>query len=222
VPGQAVLFSTEALNASGAILKDESAAFDWDAEDREITNDGVFQETAAGEYDVTATINGVESEPTTVEVVTGPVQSVAIDPSVGQSVNPGEVLEFSAEAFDGDGFLVEDDDEAFGRDAEGGTLEYPNAGTDGNASDRSTGAVNEAPLMISADNITVDGFEIRDTNANSGGDLPGPGTIQIAVGGAYADTADNATVRNNVILLALIITVLMSEWSTARVPLARP
>jgi hypothetical protein len=121
--GNTLEFSAEALNASGAVLEDESAAFDWDAEGGEITNDGIFEETAAGEYNVTATLDGVVSEPTTVEVVTGSVQSVVLDPSGGQDVGPGEVIEFSAEALDGDGFLVEDDDEAFIWDAGDGTID---------------------------------------------------------------------------------------------------
>jgi hypothetical protein len=120
--GNTLEFSAEALNAFGTVLEDDDTAFEFDAEGGDITNDGVFEETSPGEYDVTATIDGVVSEPTTVEVVTGPVQSVVIDPSGGQSVNPGEAIEFSAEAFDGDGFLVEDDDEAFGWDAEGGSI----------------------------------------------------------------------------------------------------
>jgi len=85
-------------------------------------------------------------------------------------------------------------------DVEGLILEGPNAGIPGDSADRGPEATIEGPLFIGADNICVDGFEIRDTNANAGGPLPGPGAVQLSVGGAYGDSADGTTLRNNVIV----------------------
>jgi len=92
-----------------------------------------------------------------------------------------------------------DDENARTLDVDGLTLEGPNDGINGDSSDRTTEATIEGPLMIGADNITVDGFEIKDTDANSGGPLPGPGAVQLAAGGAYGDTADGTTLQNNII-----------------------
>ncbi|QAU13654.1 hypothetical protein EKH57_13520 [Halorubrum sp. BOL3-1] len=88
-------------------------------------------------------------------------------------------------------------------DVEGLLLEGPNAGIAGsNSGDRGAEAVIEGPLFIGAANICVDGFEIRDTNAGSGGSIPGPGAVQLSVGGGYgtAGSADGTTLSNNVIV----------------------
>ena len=85
-------------------------------------------------------------------------------------------------------------------DVEGLILQGPNAGIAGDSADRGTEATIEGPLFIGADDICVDGFEIRDTNANSGGDLPGPGAVQLNVGAPLGDSADGTTLRNNVIV----------------------
>ncbi|MFC6752434.1 hypothetical protein [Halorubrum tibetense] len=66
--GDDIDFSAEALDADGNVIEDDDGAFDWDAEGGTIDSEGLFTETEAGEYDVTAEFDGVASSPTTVTV----------------------------------------------------------------------------------------------------------------------------------------------------------
>jgi hypothetical protein len=88
-------------------------------------------------------------------------------------------------------------------DVKGLTLEGPNAGIDGaNENARGDEATINGPLMIGADDVTVDGLKINDSDSAgtiAPETLPGPGAVQLAAGAGYGETADGATLRNNVI-----------------------
>ena len=63
VSGEKLEFSAEAYDAQGNLIADNVEAFDWENAIR-----GVFYYETPGEYEVTATYDGVTSEPTTVIV----------------------------------------------------------------------------------------------------------------------------------------------------------
>ena len=117
-------------------------------------------------------------------------------PTAVDNADPYDTLRVGTGTFD----LPGDSGDHRTLDVEGLTLEGPNAGIAGDSNQRGTEATINGPLMIGADNVTVDGVEINDDDANSGGPLPGPGALQFAMGSGYGDTADNATVKNNVII----------------------
>ncbi|WP_229663767.1 beta strand repeat-containing protein [Halobellus salinus] len=193
--------AADALNASGNTFTDENAEVYYvdatDAADlNTVLNDNTFEpEVIAGD----AAILAPPAEGEVLNLNTGerfdgdkPI-STAVD-----NANPDDTLRVGPGTYTaGEGDNSENERTI---DVTGLTLEGPNAGIDGNSSERGSEATINGPLMIGADEVTVDGLAIDDTDANSGGDLPGPGAVQIAVGGAYGDTADNATVRNNVII----------------------
>jgi len=62
--GDEVVFTAEAQDEYGNLITDDLRLFEWENASR-----GVFYLEAVGEYDVTATYEGVTSEPTTVRVV---------------------------------------------------------------------------------------------------------------------------------------------------------
>ena len=102
--GEPIPFSAEAYDAYDNLITDTATDFSWDGADA----NGLFEETTAGTYDVTATYHGETSPPTTVTVNPGDVESVTISPSTDQTVQAGEDLTFSAEAHDAFGNLVTD------------------------------------------------------------------------------------------------------------------
>jgi predicted ribosomally synthesized peptide with SipW-like signal peptide len=137
--------------------------------------------------------NNSDPEDPFVDATVGPSGDFSTIESAVDNADSGDVISVASGTYqtgNTDGVL----------DVEDLILEGPNAGIAGDSTDRGSEAVIEGPLFIGADNICVDGFEIRDTNANSGGPLPGPGAVQLSVGGAYGDSADGTTLRNNVIV----------------------
>ncbi|WP_170831039.1 S8 family serine peptidase [Natronobacterium texcoconense] len=107
--GETIDFDATAFDEDGDELETDDSEFDWNNADES----GVFDETDAGSYDVTAEFGGVTSESTTVTVEASDVDSVEIDPANDRTVAPDEELEFGATALDEFDNVVEDDDSAF-------------------------------------------------------------------------------------------------------------
>jgi hypothetical protein len=102
VAGGSVEFNATAVDQFGNVVEDDDTAFTW----TNATATGVFDETAAGSYQVTASLNGVTSGATvTVEAAT--TQTVELSPDEGQNAEPGETIEFSAVALDEFGNVAE-------------------------------------------------------------------------------------------------------------------
>jgi len=74
------------------------------------------------------------------------------------------------------------------------TLEGPNAGLHGNSTDRSSEAVINDRVSIQADNVTIDGFEIRNTGSQGNAD---PSDYAGAVAVQVASGNNNVSVLNN-------------------------
>ncbi len=68
--GETVDFEVTAFDEFGNVVEDDNTAFNWTNADN-----GTFEETAAGEYEVTAELNEIESAPTTVTVEAVPSPS---------------------------------------------------------------------------------------------------------------------------------------------------
>lgn len=102
--GETLEFTAEARDSFDQLITDDVTDFTW-----ENAVEGVFSEENAGTYEVTATFEGVVSDPTSVTVNPGPVDTVTLDPSEDQTVYASETLEFSAEARDEYGNLITDD-----------------------------------------------------------------------------------------------------------------
>ena len=88
---------------------DEEAGGEWD--DNEYTSEHAGEWTVTGEYSPP----GPESfeDEALLTVIQTDVEYVIIDPSEEQTVTAGETIEFSAEALDDEGNVIEDDDEEF-------------------------------------------------------------------------------------------------------------
>ncbi len=99
--GETIDFYAEAFDGEGELVEDDDEEFTWFAEeDGDITGEGVFEDTTAGEYEVSARYEGVYSDETTVTVEPAPVDQVNIDPEEDVTITTGEKHVFSAEALD--------------------------------------------------------------------------------------------------------------------------
>ncbi|QWC19409.1 surface glycoprotein [Halorubrum sp. 2020YC2] len=75
-------------------------------------------------------------------------------------------------------------------DTGGLSLEGPNAGTPGHDGDRESEATVEGQVVVSADNVVFDGFDVSPPNASSN---PGAEALRVS------DSTDSVIVRNNVV-----------------------
>ncbi|MEY7851338.1 carboxypeptidase regulatory-like domain-containing protein [Natrarchaeobius sp. A-rgal3] len=107
--GQTPEFTATATDQYGNLVTDGVAEFTWE----NAGDDGTFEGTSAGSYDVTAEFGGVTSEAVTVTVEAGNVDSIEITPRENRAIEAGETLDFDATAVDAYGNVVEDDDDAF-------------------------------------------------------------------------------------------------------------
>ena len=107
--GEFITLDATALDQFGNLITDNNNAFTWN----NTNTNGVFGKETVGTYEVTATLNGVTSSPTTVIVEAGSVGSVEITPEKEQTVEAGSSISFDATAFDEFGNLVTDDNSAF-------------------------------------------------------------------------------------------------------------
>ncbi len=119
--GEDLLFTAEAYDAYGNLITDDITDFEW-----ENAEEGVFNEENTGDYDVTATYEGVTSEPTTVTVILPEAVDLIINPD-GVTIDAGSVQEYTAEALDtyGNRYDVTNDTE-FSIDKEAGGTWFDN------------------------------------------------------------------------------------------------
>ncbi|MFO8110676.1 MAG: fibronectin type III domain-containing protein [Thermoplasmata archaeon] len=101
--GTQLQFSAEAYDGYDNFISDHVTDFSWIN-----AIDGLFYQEVVGDYDVTATYNGVTSEAVTVTVTTGDVHTVNVSPHVPRETPAGENLTFTAHAYDGYGNLITD------------------------------------------------------------------------------------------------------------------
>jgi len=103
--GEELEFDAEALDEDGNVIENDSTEFDW-----QNATDGEFYETNTGDYDVTATYEGVTSEPTTVTVEPTEAEEIEISPQNAEK-EAGGSQEYTATAIDewGNEFEVTDD-----------------------------------------------------------------------------------------------------------------
>jgi len=123
--GDTIEFSAEAYDEYDNLITDDDAEFRWvNTEDT-----GLFDETEASEYDVTATYENVTSDTVTVTVKPAEVDYVLIDPAENQTIRAGEIIEFDASAYDEYDNLITDDPEEFDwTNAKNGIFEKIEAG----------------------------------------------------------------------------------------------
>ena len=96
--GEDLEFSAKAEDRYGNLITDDVNEFTWYGAD----NNGIFNESSVGSYDVSAEYVKVESDVTvvTVQVVENGIASIEIDPSEDQTIKAGETIQFTATAFD--------------------------------------------------------------------------------------------------------------------------
>ncbi len=103
--GEELNFTAEALDEDENVIEDDPEEFEWQNAD----GSGLFVEIDTGEYDVTATYEGVTSSVTTVTVEPAEVSSVEIDTIDERPATAGEDLWLTAYAYDGyDNLITED------------------------------------------------------------------------------------------------------------------
>ncbi|MFP8890308.1 GLUG motif-containing protein [Natrialbaceae archaeon A-CW2] len=152
--GGTVEFDASAFDAYDNLVEDDTTAFTW----RNATN-GAVDETVAGSYKVTATLEGVSSETVTVMVEPATVDSIQLEPAETQTIEAGETVEFSATAYDEFDNLVEDDDTAFGwENAADGTFDET-AADNYNVTATLDDVVSE-PVTVTVEAAVVDTVEI--------------------------------------------------------------
>jgi len=120
--GESVGFNATAYDSKGRVIQEDDEEFVWNANDGNMSGDGVFYETTVGTYNVTAIHDDVVSEPIKVVVTEASTDSVIIEVIGDQEIDAGETVNFNATAYDEFENLVEDEDEVF---------EWDNATADG-------------------------------------------------------------------------------------------
>jgi hypothetical protein len=118
-----VSFSATAFDGTGSVVTDQDSVFTWDAEGGSITDEGLFDESTPGTYNVTATLDGTTSNETTVTVEPATVETVLVEPATNRTIREGDTLAFSATALDSDGNVVESNDSAFAWSAGSGSID---------------------------------------------------------------------------------------------------
>ncbi len=123
--GEPIEFNAESSDEYGNLITDDLKDFTW-----QNASLGTFEETEAGEYQVTAEYEDVGSELTIVTVEPSEVSTVEIEPEEDQNVTVGGSIEFSAEAYDEYENLISDDDGEFtwSNASEEGTFEEEQPG----------------------------------------------------------------------------------------------
>ncbi len=94
--GETREFSAEAFNNENELMEYDNEDFAWDNAD-----DGLFEEFEVGEYEVSAELEGVESE--TITVIVEPAEAhqlVFVERPLEDKINAGEVAEYSVEVQD--------------------------------------------------------------------------------------------------------------------------
>ncbi len=109
--GETIEFSASAYDEYGNLITDVASDFTW--ENTTSDNSGLFDNTTAGDHDVTATYGGVTSTATTVTVQHNSTDSVEITPSTDQTITAGDTIDFAASAYDQHGNLITDTDSDF-------------------------------------------------------------------------------------------------------------
>jgi len=103
--GETIDFSAEAYDEYDNLITDDDTKFTWENTD----DNGLFDETEPGEYEVTATYEGMSSDTVIVTVEPAGVDYVLIEPEADQTIKVGETIDFSAEAYDEYDNLITDD-----------------------------------------------------------------------------------------------------------------
>jgi len=154
IAGETIEFDSEVYDEYGNLITDVNSDFLW-----ENTDNGIFEETTAGEYVVTSSYDGVTSETITVTVEPAEVSYVDIESSEDQTLTAGEIIEFSAEAYDGYGNLITDDNSDFiWKNTENGLFDETSA--DDYLVSATYGEVTSEHVTISVEPSDVDNVEI--------------------------------------------------------------
>jgi len=202
--GDTVEFEATALDAFDNIVEDDDSEFDWTNADN-----GTFDETAVGEYAVSAERDGVESDSVTVIVDPAEVETVEIEPADNQTITAGETVGFDATAIDEFDNIVVADDSAFGWEnaTDDGTFEQTDADSytvtaeiDGVNSPTVTVTVQETPTaFLSTLDIAGQGDDASITESDSEditvdvenvGDQAGSFTIEMDIGDGAVQSSE--------------------------------
>ncbi len=123
--GEEIQFSAEAYDEDDNLITDNLEDFEWEGIDEE----GIFNETEPGEYEVYAEYEGISSKVITVDVNFADVDRVEIEPIEAQTVDPDEEVQFYAEAYDEEDNLITDSSEDFEwENADDGTFSESESG----------------------------------------------------------------------------------------------
>jgi hypothetical protein len=206
-PGESVEFNATAVDAFGNVIEDDDTAFTWTNTD----GTGMFAEESAGSYQVTASLDGVVSEPTTVTVEPAEAATVELSPATNLTVEPTEVVGFDATALDPFGNVVADEESAFEwtNATDGGIFVEDTPGTyavtaayDGAESQSTTTFVTvETPgtflvsIESAPDVVEEDNVEVAAAVTNTGGATVTE-LVELEVGG-LGTTATNVTLAPN-------------------------
>lgn len=116
--GETIGFDAVAYDEFDNIVTRNNTAFEW----INATDDGTFEHTRAGTYEVWASAGNTSSATAIITVESGPIESVELTPKDDQTIAAGESLDFEAAALDEFNNIVIDDPGAFewtGTDASG-------------------------------------------------------------------------------------------------------
>ncbi len=92
--GEKLQFSAKAEDQYGNVITSSDSDFDWKNADG-----GTFQEEKTGQYDVTATYNGVTSQTVTVTVKTASADHIELTPE-NETIGGGDAVKFTVVVYD--------------------------------------------------------------------------------------------------------------------------
>jgi len=104
VAGESLQLNASAHDTHGNLVTEKNSDFDWE----NATENGVFYETTADIYTITASYEGIVSSPVNIDVFASELDGVEITPVDLDDMGAGEAVNFSAEAVDEFGNIITD------------------------------------------------------------------------------------------------------------------
>ena len=162
--GDEISFGAEAYDLYDNMVTDIDTRFYW----TNTGGSGIFDETEAGEYEITAGYDGVTSETVLVTVESSEVEEVTISPSSDKTIEAGEEIDFSAEAYDKYGNLITGSDSAF---------DWLNTDEEGIFTETTTGSyqvrayhdgVQSDEISVTVDSTSVSDFDLLTDDITAG------------------------------------------------------
>ncbi|MFH5798472.1 Ig-like domain-containing protein [Haladaptatus sp. CMAA 1911] len=175
--GDTITFNATAYDANDNIVEDADNAFTW----TNSTGEGLFDITGAGTYAVTASLDDVAADPTTVTVDPSPVDSVEINPELDREITAGETVDFDATAYDEYGNVAETNDSEFtwSNTTDEGVFGNTTAGTYDVTAEHAKIVSNSTSVTVGPANSSSVVIETQPADTVAGDEIAGPLVVTV-------------------------------------------